>query len=374
MTGPESRWLTVREAPAAARVVHAAYGGRYLRHLVKVVVTPHLTAHGHAAVLGVGTDHGRRSPGRRVVDSVVHVLWATAVRKRSDELPWVLRPAHTAGWRLVNLANDPRRRAAAPATIAVSGHVLAMADRAGMDVAARVDTDQPQLLTAYLHRGFRTVRRTDDVLVLHRTARTRDVDRGWQSVLRTGRLTMSAWQARFGTATGPFLDLGAGDSPLAAELVSSGVLTLAVDPQFSLRLPALGGHAVAATAEHLPFRDAAFATVNANFVLQHVASPRRTLAECLRVTRPGGRLVLHPVWAWRFFRVRLERMSGVHILPGRMLPPGRQRPSVTLSAGEFDIAADGAQIAAALRPHPILTWLGRVATPIAIRAGVRRRR
>ncbi|WP_211348086.1 class I SAM-dependent methyltransferase [Saccharothrix texasensis] len=365
------RWVTPREAPAAARVIHAAYGGRYLRHLVKVVVTPHLTVHGHAAVLGVGADHGRRSPGRRVVDSVVHLAWEVAARKRPDDLPWVLRPTHTAGWRLVNLAKDPRRRAATPATIAISGYVFALADRAGMDVSARVDADQHRLLAAYLHRGFRVVHRTTEVLVLHRTARTRDTDRGWRSVLRTGRLTLSAWQARFGAAEGPFLDLGAGDSPLGAELVSSGVLALAVDPQFSVRPPERASHAVAATAEHLPFRDGAFVVVNANFVLQHVTGPRRALAECLRVTCPGGRLVLHPVWAWRFFRSRLERVQGVRVLPGRVLPPGRQRPSVVLSAGKFDVAVNGAQVAAALRPHPLVAWLGRVAMSLAIRAGVR---
>ena len=42
----------------------------------------------------------------------------------------------------------------------------------------------------------------------------------------------------------------------------------------------------------LPFDDASFDLVYANFVVEHLQHPERTFAEWRRVLRPGGRLVL----------------------------------------------------------------------------------
>ena len=56
-----------------------------------------------------------------------------------------------------------------------------------------------------------------------------------------------------------------------------------------------------ATRTRLPFADASFDAVTISFGLRNVARPRRRAAEMLRVTRPGGRLVVcefsHPTWA-----------------------------------------------------------------------------
>jgi demethylmenaquinone methyltransferase / 2-methoxy-6-polyprenyl-1,4-benzoquinol methylase len=49
---------------------------------------------------------------------------------------------------------------------------------------------------------------------------------------------------------------------------------------------------VAGDALRLPFRDEAFDAVTISFGLRNVASPGTALAEMLRVTRPGGRLVV----------------------------------------------------------------------------------
>jgi demethylmenaquinone methyltransferase/2-methoxy-6-polyprenyl-1,4-benzoquinol methylase len=49
---------------------------------------------------------------------------------------------------------------------------------------------------------------------------------------------------------------------------------------------------VAGDALALPFRDASFDAVTISFGLRNVADPDAALAEMLRVTRPGGRLVI----------------------------------------------------------------------------------
>lgn len=50
---------------------------------------------------------------------------------------------------------------------------------------------------------------------------------------------------------------------------------------------------LASTSEQLPFRDGVFDLVLLNEVIEHVRDDRRTLEEALRVTRPGGRVVIY---------------------------------------------------------------------------------
>ena len=58
---------------------------------------------------------------------------------------------------------------------------------------------------------------------------------------------------------------------------------------------------VAGDGTRLPFADATFDAVTISFGLRNVADPDAGLRELLRVTRPGGRLVVcefsHPTWA-----------------------------------------------------------------------------
>ena len=53
-----------------------------------------------------------------------------------------------------------------------------------------------------------------------------------------------------------------------------------------------GGAFVRGDAHALPFADATFDGCRADRTLQHLADPERALAEMVRVTRPGGRVVV----------------------------------------------------------------------------------
>ena len=102
------------------------------------------------------------------------------------------------------------------------------------------------------------------------------------------------------------LDLAAGTATSSAALARTGADVVGCD--FSLGMLAVGqraGHEgvelVAGDALALPFADASFDAVTISFGLRNTQDVDRALAELLRVTRPGGRLVVcefsHPTWA-----------------------------------------------------------------------------
>ncbi|MCD0452208.1 demethylmenaquinone methyltransferase [Actinocorallia sp. API 0066] len=95
------------------------------------------------------------------------------------------------------------------------------------------------------------------------------------------------------------LDLAAGTGTSAAALAADGADVVACD--FSLGMLQVGtrrqeGTAgltfVAGDALRLPFRDSAFDTVTISFGLRNVADVNTALRELLRVTKPGGKLVI----------------------------------------------------------------------------------
>jgi demethylmenaquinone methyltransferase / 2-methoxy-6-polyprenyl-1,4-benzoquinol methylase len=99
------------------------------------------------------------------------------------------------------------------------------------------------------------------------------------------------------------LDLAAGTAVSTVELGRGGAWCVAAD--FSLgmlrasrhrKVPLIGADALA-----LPFADGAFDAVTISFGLRNVADPDAALTELVRVTRPGGRLVVcefsTPTWA-----------------------------------------------------------------------------
>lgn len=108
---------------------------------------------------------------------------------------------------------------------------------------------------------------------------------------------------------GEGLDVGCGTGVLAARLAAAGYRMSGVDPSEGMlavlreRFPEVD--AAPASGTDLPYDDASFDLVLCVAVLHHVADPegvRRTLEEMVRVSRPGGRVLVwdhnprNPYW------------------------------------------------------------------------------
>ena len=113
-------------------------------------------------------------------------------------------------------------------------------------------------------------------------------DRYWRSVV--ARLVGAGPADRV-------LDIAAGTGTSSRAFTTSGARCVACD--FSLGMLEVGARRpgrlvsfVAGDAVALPFAGGAFDAVTISFGLRNVASPDDALAEMLRVTRPGGKLVI----------------------------------------------------------------------------------
>jgi demethylmenaquinone methyltransferase / 2-methoxy-6-polyprenyl-1,4-benzoquinol methylase len=153
---------------------------------------------------------------------------------------------------------------------------------------ARLDK-QPHEVAAMFDGVARRYDLTNDVLSLGLT-------RSWRRAVvsavapRPGERVLDL-AAGTGTSSTPFTDAGAYVVPCDFSLGMLGV-GRARQPQLAFT----AGDALA-----LPFGDATFDAVTISFGLRNVHDPHAALAEMLRVTRPGGRLVVcefsHPTWA-----------------------------------------------------------------------------
>ena len=103
------------------------------------------------------------------------------------------------------------------------------------------------------------------------------------------------------------LDVGSGTGTLAAVLADAGWIVTACEPELSMREIATAQHPhvafVDAALPELPFADAAFGAVTANFVLNHVPDPRSAAREMKRVAAVDAVLVatiwtMSPSWFW----------------------------------------------------------------------------
>lgn len=121
--------------------------------------------------------------------------------------------------------------------------------------------------------------------------------------------------------SGRALDVGCGTGTLAARLSAKGLEVSGIDPSAGmleeLERRAPGVKAVKASGEEVPFDDGVFDLTYSVATFHHIADPiaiRKTLAEMVRVSRPGGRVV---VWDhnprnpyWRRLMARVPQDDG----------------------------------------------------------------
>jgi ubiquinone/menaquinone biosynthesis C-methylase UbiE len=99
------------------------------------------------------------------------------------------------------------------------------------------------------------------------------------------------------------LEIGGGRSGMAFHLYpGADITTLDIDPALATQQPAHApSHFVCGDARALPFPDGHFAVVTLFDVLEHIVEDDLAAREALRVTRPGGHvLVTTPDAAWHY--------------------------------------------------------------------------
>lgn len=133
---------------------------------------------------------------------------------------------------------------------------------------------------------------------------------------------------------GRALDVGCGTGTLAGRLSAEGLRMVGIDPSAGMlevlteRAPEV--EAIQASGEAIPFDDAGFDLCFSVAAFHHIAEPtkvRATLAEMVRVTRPGGKIV---IWDhnprnpyWRLLMARVPQDDGSErLIPERELRAG----------------------------------------------------
>lgn len=152
---------------------------------------------------------------------------------------------------------------------------------------------------------------------------------------------------------GAALDVGCGTGVLAQRLADAGYEMTGVDPSEGM-LDVLRARTTKVMAVHgsgpaLPFADATFDLALTVAVMHHIADPadvRRTLAEMVRVVRPGGAVL---IWDhnprnpyWRSLMARVPQDTGEErLIPERELVDGLTAAGVsTLRATQLGLVPD----------------------------------
>lgn len=125
------------------------------------------------------------------------------------------------------------------------------------------------------------------------------------------------------------LDVGTGTGTVAVLAAERGASVVAVDPDEDMLAVARPKDSrvtyVNAALPLLPFPDAAFHAVTANFVINHVGDPRAALAEMVRVTRPKGILA---VTIWPYPVSPLHQLFAEAVdASAAILPPSHRLPT-----------------------------------------------
>jgi ubiquinone/menaquinone biosynthesis C-methylase UbiE len=149
------------------------------------------------------------------------------------------------------------------------------------------------------------------------------------------------------------LDVGCGTGVLAARLADAGYEMVGVDPSDGMldilraRTPHID--AVRASGTALPFADASFELVMSVAVMHHIADPedvKRTLAEMVRVARPGGRILVwdhnprNPYWPLLMARVPQDTGEERLIAEAEMLGGLRAAGAEVLSSTQLSLVPD----------------------------------
>ncbi|MGH7961552.1 MAG: class I SAM-dependent methyltransferase [Candidatus Binatia bacterium] len=142
------------------------------------------------------------------------------------------------------------------------------------------------------------------------------------------------------------LDVGAGTGLLAERLNELGIDVVALDPfpdmlaRLLRRCPEIP--VVVAPGNEMPLPNDHFDLTYSVAVMHHIADPalvRRTLAEMVRVTRPGGRILvwdhnpLNPYWPYIMARVPQDN-GAERLLPMRELVVGLTDAGATIVRSE----------------------------------------
>ena len=129
------------------------------------------------------------------------------------------------------------------------------------------------------------------------------------------------------TPESQYLDVACGAGQLVIPAAQSGVRATGLDLATNLIAQARERAAQAnlsarfdeGDAEALPYPDAAFDVVSSLFGVMFAPRPERVAAELLRVTRPGGRIVLGS-WTPQSFIGGMFRVTGKHVPPSPLMP------------------------------------------------------
>ncbi|KZS57343.1 methyltransferase type 11 [Mycobacterium ostraviense] len=148
------------------------------------------------------------------------------------------------------------------------------------------------------------------------------------------RRTVLPWALQGLTPAGNVLEIGAGSGAMAAEILSAypDIRMTVTDFDETMvaaarrRLAPFGSRATAlqADANALPFGDNTFDTVLTFIMLHHTVTWEQTLAEAVRVLRPGGGLIGYDLLSLRPTRI-LHRLEGA---PHRLIGHGELGPTL----------------------------------------------
>jgi SAM-dependent methyltransferase len=204
-------------------------------------------------------------------------------------------------------------------------------------------------------------------MMARRSASPRSPVRRADRTIRTGRGTEGFYRRVFGATLverpGRTLDAGAGDSPYGAGRHA----VVRIDPAYRHDPPGVPANCLAAVCEALPFRDGAFDTVLASFVVQHAADPGLCLTELLRVCSASGIVAVFPLWRPRRLAVVADSLLAGYAqrrpVPGMMDALTIRRP------GDADVRALGSCVAAtgALGPPRFVAWGARLGMSAIVR-------